>query len=81
MRIENEYFQRQLDTLRQDAETAKQREREAVQRETISRDTLALERESFMQREQQMQRELQRPYSHGRSEKEYNMTLSNSYEP
>ena len=54
MRIENEYFQRQLDTLRQDAETAKQREREAVQRETISRDTLALERESFMQREQQM---------------------------
>ena len=54
LRIENEYFQRQLDTLRQDAETAKQREREAVQRETISRDTLALERESFMQREQQM---------------------------
>ena len=54
LRIENEYFQRQLDTFRQDAETAKQREREAVQRETISRDTLALERESFMQREQQM---------------------------
>ena len=41
LRIENEYFQKQLETLRRDAETAKMREREA--REAFERESFARE--------------------------------------
>ena len=43
LRIENEYFQKQLDTLRRDAENAKMREkeaREAFERESFAREAL-----------------------------------------
>lgn len=43
MRIENEYFQKQLETLRRDAETAKMREKEArdaFERESFAREAL-----------------------------------------
>ena len=75
LRIENEYFQKQLDTLRRDAENAKMREKEARE---------AFERESFAREaleKGQMQSNNQRVSSMERGRDLYNMTVSNSYEP
>ena len=75
MRNENEFFQKQLETLRRDAETAKMREKEA--REAFERESFARE---ALQKEQ-MQRDTQRVSSMDRGRDLYSMTISNSYEP